>query len=266
MAKRQQAFLLGLLMFFRMTFAHASDADVKIWEESIVIPTYKVDEADKNPRFYTSRNYQGAKGPVYPYPMRDALTGIRGEKSYKAVYLENQYIKLCVLPEIGGRLFYAIDKTNGYDLFYHQHVIKPALVGMLGAWISGGIEWCIPHHHRATTFMEMDYDLKENADGSKSIWIGELERRHRMKWSIAITLYPDKSYIRADVKLFNRTPVAHSFLYWANVAVHVNPDYQVIFPPSTEFATYHGKHEFTRWPIGDSLFNGADYNCVDISW
>jgi len=266
MLNRQHLVLLTLLLFFTRSFATGTGADVKIWEEDIVIPTYKVDEADKNPRFYTSRNYQGAKGPVYPYPMRDALTANRADKSYKAVYLENQYVKLCVLPEIGGRLFYAIDKTNGYDLFYHQHVIKPALVGMLGAWISGGIEWCIPHHHRATTFMQMDYDLKENADGSKTIWIGEFERRHRMKWSIAITLHPDKSYIQADVKLFNRTPLAHSFLYWANVAVHVNPDYQVIFPPSTEFATYHGKHEFTRWPIGDSLFNGADYRGVDISW
>ena len=255
-----------MIMILICSLSNQGRTTVIVWEDSIVLPTYHVEEADKNPHFYVSRNYQGAKGPVYPYPMRDGITNQKADKSYKALYLENEYIKLCVLPEIGGRLFYAIDKTNGYDLFYHQHVVKPALVGMLGAWISGGIEWCVPHHHRATTFMQMDYKLEENEDGSKTIWIGELERRHRMKWSLGITLFPDKSFIKVSVKIFNRTPLANSFLYWANVAVHVNPDYQVIFPPSTQFATYHGKHEFTRWPIGDGVFNGADYNGVDISW
>ena len=240
---------------------------VKIWEEAMVISTYRVGNPDPNPRFYTGRAYQGARGRVYPYPMLDKLTDNREEKAYNAVYLENRYIKLCVLPEIGGRIFYATDKTNGYELFYRQHVIKPALIGMLGAWISGGVEWCIPHHHRATTFMEVDYTLRENADGRKTVWIGEMELRHRMKWIIGLTLYPDQSIIEVTVKFFNRTPFVHSFLYWANVAVHANENYQVIFPPSTEFATYHGKNQFTRWPISHEYYHRVDYTRgVDVSW
>ncbi len=188
--------------------------------------------------------------------MQDGVTDLREEKTYKALYLENEYIKLCILPELGGRLFYATDKTNGYEIFYRQHVVKPALIGMLGAWISGGIEWCVFHHHRNTTYMPVDYTLAENADGSKTIWFGETERRHRMKWLIGITLYPGKSYIEASVKLDNRTAYPNSILYWANVAVHVNDDYQVIFPPSVTAATYHSKNDFAHWPIANENYRG----------
>jgi len=259
--------LLGFFLLNLTAISLNGDSSVKVWEEALVIPTYRIGKPDLNPIFYTGRAYQGAKGPVYPYPLLDKITDIREEKAYKALYLENDYVKICVLPEIGGRIFSALDKTNNYDFFYCQHVIKPALIGMLGAWISGGVEWNFPHHHRATGFMNIDYTLTENADGSKTIWVGEIELRHRMKWIIGLTLHPDRSYIEATIKLFNRTPFSHSFLCWANVAVHANLDYQIIFPPSTEFATYHGKNQFSHWPISYDVFNRVDYTKgVDVSW
>ncbi|UCC23618.1 MAG: DUF5107 domain-containing protein, partial [Planctomycetota bacterium] len=240
---------------------------MRVWAEPLVIPTYLVAPPDQNPMFYKGEVYQGAKKSIYPYPFQDKLTDTRKDKTYNALYLENDYVKVCFLPELGGRLFSALDKTNSYDFFYRQHVIKPALIGMLGAWISGGIEWCVLHHHRATTFMPVDYALTENPDGSKTIWLAETERRHRMKWTIAATLYPDKSYLEVKVKIFNRTPFPHSFLYWANVAVHSNPDYQVIFPPSTRFATFHAKNQFSHWPISYERYNRVDYtDGVDVTW
>jgi tetratricopeptide (TPR) repeat protein len=258
--------LFTVLITFSITSTQA-ESIVKIYEEPLVIPTYEVGKPDPNPRFYTGRTYQGAQGRVYPYPMLDVLTDNRRDKTYKAVYIENEYIQICILPEIGGRVFAALDKTNNYDFLYRQHVIKPALIGMLGAWISGGIEWCIPHHHRATTFMPVDYTLQENPDGSKTIWIGEIELRHRMKWIIGTTVYPGKSYMEATIKIINRTPFVNSILCWANVAVHANQDYQVIFPPSTEYATYHGKNQFARWPISHEFYSGVDYTeGVDLSW
>ncbi|MBC8358012.1 MAG: DUF5107 domain-containing protein, partial [Candidatus Aminicenantes bacterium] len=259
--------LLGFFLLNLTAISLHGDSSVKVWEEALVIPTYRIGKPDLNPIFYTGRAYQGAKGPVYPYPLLDKITDVREEKAYRALYLENDYVKICVLPEIGGRIFSALDKTNNYDFFYCQHVIKPALIGMLGAWISGGVEWNFPHHHRATGFMNVDYTLTENADGSKTIWVGEIELRHRMKWIIGLTLHPDRSYIEATIKLFNRTPFAHSFLCWANVAVHTNLDYQIIFPPSTEFATYHGKNQFSHWPVSYDVFNRVDYTKgVDVSW
>ncbi len=269
---RKRVWIVGVL-FLVVALAGNSTAQekpgshVKIWEEPLTTPTYKVGKPDPNPRFYDGRAYQGAQGRVYPYPMLDMLTTSRVDKTYNAVYLENEYIKICILPEIGGRVFSALDKTNNYDFLYRQHVIKPGLIGMLGAWISGGIEWNFPHHHRATVFMPIEYTLEENPDGSKTIWIGEIELRHRTHMLIGITVFPGKSYIEAVIELFNRTPMAHSFLYWANVSVHANEDYQVIFPPSTEYVTYHGKNQFARWPVTHEVYQNVDYTRgVDISW
>jgi len=263
MSKKLPTCLLSLLV---LLIATAAPAAVKVWEEPLTLPTYRLDPPDPNPRFYTHESYQGAQKRIYPYPMQDGVTDMREEKTYKALYLENEYIKLCILPELGGRLFYATDKTNNYEIFYRQHVVKPALIGMLGAWISGGIEWCVFHHHRNTTYMPVDYTLAENADGSKTIWFGETERRHRMKWLIGISLYPGRSYIEATVKLDNRTAYPNSVLYWANVAVHVNDDYQVIFPPSVTAATYHAKNDFAHWPLANETYRGVDYRGVDLSW
>ncbi len=210
---------------------------------------------------------RGPKGDVYPYPLYDTLTNKKVDKTYKMVYLENQYIRIGVLPEIGGRIFEGVDKTNNYDFFYRQHVIKPALIGLIGAWISGGVEWNIPHHHRATTFIPVQYRTEENADGSKTIWVGELELRHRMRWAVGYTLRPGKSYLEASIRIINRTPVMNTMLCFANVAVHANENYQVIFPPSTQFGTFHGKREFVNWPIATSRYNGADFSGgVDVSW
>ena len=243
-----------------------AESAVKVWEEPLMLPTYRLEPPGLSPMFYTHASYQGAQKKVYPYPVQDGVTDIREQKTYKALYLENDYLRLCILPEIGGRLFTALDKTNGYDFFYQQHVIKPALIGMLGAWISGGIEWCVFHHHRNTTFMLVDYTFAENPDGSKTIWFGETERRHRMKWIIGITLYPDKSYMEVTIKMFNRTALPHSILYWANVAVHANDDYQVIFPPSVSVGTYHSKNDFSHWPVSNERYRGVDYQGVDLIW
>ena len=239
---------------------------VRVWEEDVVMPSYRLDPPDKNPMFYEGESYQGAQKRIYPYPFQEHVTNHREEESFRFVFLENEFIKVSILPEIGGRLFSALDKTNGYEIFYHQSVIKPALIGMLGAWVSGGIEWCVFHHHRNTTHMPVDYTLVENSDGSATVWFGETERRHRMRWLIGITLYPGKSLIEATVRLFNRTPTPHSMLYWANVAVHSEDDYQIIFPPSVRFVTYHSKIDFARWPLADGEYRGVDYRGVDLSW
>ena len=140
-------------------------AAVTIRENLVTIPTYPIGEPERNPIFYTKRVYQGAKGPVYPYAFLDKLTDEKAERRYRSVELENEYVSISVLPEIGGRIFTGRDKTNGYDFIYRQSVIKPALIGMLGAWISGGVEWNVPHHHRPTTFMPVDVTTERRADG-----------------------------------------------------------------------------------------------------
>ncbi len=267
MCSRSAVFIFFLLFTPLVFSLPAVAADVQLYETEITLPTYPLEEPEKCPIFYTGRVHQGAQGRVYPYPLLNRISDERTDKTYKVVYLENEYLKISVLPEIGGRLFTGLDKTNGYNFFYEQHVIKPALIGMLGAWVSGGIEWNVPHHHRASTFMPVDYRLEEHPDGSKTVWVGEVEPRHRMRWLVGLTLHPGKSYIEMTGRVINRTPSAHPFLFWANAAVHANDDYQVIFPPATEYATHHNKDQFVSWPVAREIYAGQDYrNGADLSW
>jgi len=253
--------MLGLALSAFAGVAFAQQVTVKT--EPLTLPTYQIGNPDTNPIFYTGRVYQGAQGHIYPYPLYDVMTDNKVDQTYNAVYLENEFLKVCVLPEIGGRILSATDKTDGYEIFYRQTGIKPALIGMLGAWLSGGVEWNIPHHHRMSSYMPIDWKTEENPDGSKTIWVGETELRQRMKWSVGVTIYPDRSWVEARVKVVNRTPYIQSLLYWANVSVHCNEDYEVIFPPSTQFGVDHHKVYFTRWPYGEATKGSGE--TVDLS-
>ena len=242
-------------------------AEVRISEETITLPTYAPCSPDKLPLFYRPEEVQLAEKHVYPYPFYDVQSVDKADKEYKAVILENEYIKLCVTPEMGGRLYYAIDKTNGYNLVYNNRVVKPALIGTLGAWTSGGVEWNTPHHHRATSLLPVDYTVEEHADGSKTVWVGEYEKRCQTRWLAGMTLEPGKAYVRIEFKSIDVTPFQYPALYFANAAVHVNDSYQFVFPPDVEMANFHYVSEFTRWPIPNQVYQSADYtHGEDLSW
>lgn len=228
------------------------------------IPTYQIGSPEIDPIFFTGRVYQGAEGYIYPYPLYDVLTEKKTEQEYNVLRLDNQYVDISILPEIGGRIFAAADKTNNYPFFYTQTGVKPALIGMLGAWLSGGVEWNIPDHHRASSYMPINWTMKENKDGSKTIWVGETELRHRLKWSVGVSVYPNRSWVEAKIKVINPTPMIQSMLYWANVSVHCNDQYQVIFPPDVQFGVDHHKVYFTNWPTGEANLGSGEN--VDLSW
>jgi tetratricopeptide (TPR) repeat protein len=264
------SFLKSILILAICTLpllATAADSSVTATEQDIVIPTYLAGDPEPNPMFYFGANSQGAEGRVYPYPLYDSLTHVKSNKTYRIVYLENEFVRLGILPEIGGRLFEAVDKSDGYNFVYRQHVIKPALIGLIGAWISGGIEWNIPHHHRASTFLPVQCRVQTNADGGRTVWVGELELRQRMRWAVGYTLHPGKSYLECSVRILNRTPFPNTMLCFANVAVNVNSNYQVVYPPETQYVTYHGKREFASWPMATGRYGGADFGAgTDVSW
>lgn len=258
---------VSLFFVFILIFSFPTNAQVKMREELVTLPTFKVEPAEKAPIFFTGGSFQGAQRVVYPYAQNDVISNKKENQAWKFLILENEYIKLGITPEIGGKLYYATDKSNNYNFIYKNNEVKPSNIGMLGAWVSGGIEWCVLHHHRASTMFPMDYSMAENEDGSKTIFIGETEPRHRMKWSVGVTIRPGKSYFEAELTISNPTPTTNTFLYWANVATHANENYQTIFPPSVEFATYHSKTDFTRWPISTEEYRGQDFTGgVDISW
>ncbi|RYY61875.1 MAG: DUF5107 domain-containing protein [Chitinophagaceae bacterium] len=240
--------------------------EVLVWEEEIVIPTYPIGQPEKNPMFLENRVYQGSSGVVYPHPVIEKISDQKVDQSYKAVFLENEYIKVMILPELGGRIQMAWDKVQQRHFIYYNQVIKPALVGLTGPWISGGIEFNWPQHHRPSTFQPVDYTISENKDGSKTVWLNEVERMFRTKGLAGISLFPGKAYIEINGKLYNRTPFPQTFLWWANPAVKVNDHYQSVFPPDVYAVFDHGKRDVSSFPIAKGTYYKVDYSPgTDIS-
>jgi tetratricopeptide (TPR) repeat protein len=240
---------------------------VKAWEEKIVIPTYGIGAPEKNPMFLEKRVYQGSSGVVYPHPVIEKIHDEKFDKEWLAVFLENQYLKIMILPELGGRVQMAYDKTRQRHFVYYNQVIKPALVGLTGPWISGGIEFNWPQHHRPSTYEPVDHRIEEHADGSVTVWCSEVERMFRTRGMAGFTLYPDKAYLEIKVQLFNRTDYPQTFLWWANPAVKVNDEYQSVFPPDVNAVFDHGKRDVSEFPIARGTYYKVDYAPgTDISW
>ncbi|MGN1265956.1 MAG: DUF5107 domain-containing protein, partial [Muribaculaceae bacterium] len=216
--------------------------------------------------FLEKRVYQGSSGVVYPYPVIESISDEKIDKSYQAIYLENEYIKVMILPELGGRVQMAYDKIKQRHFIYYNHVIKPALVGLAGPWISGGIEFNWPQHHRPSTFMPVDTSIEENADGSVTVWVSEMERMFHQKGMAGFTLRPGHAYLEIKGVLYNRTEVPQTFLWWANPAVSVNDYYQSVFPPDINAVFDHGKRAVSSFPIATGTYYKMDYSAgVDIS-
>jgi tetratricopeptide (TPR) repeat protein len=239
---------------------------VNVWEETVVFPTYEIGESQKNPMFLEKRVYQGSSGVVYPNAVIESVADIPIDKSYQAIYLENQYLKIMVLPELGGRIQMAYDKVKERHFVYFNQVIKPALVGLTGPWISGGIEFNWPQHHRPSTFEAIDFKIEENQDGSKTVWVSEIERMYSTKGMAGFTLYPDTAYLEIKGVLYNRTTLPQTFLWWANPAVKVNDHYQSIFPPDVNAVFDHGRRDVSSFPIATGTYYKVDYSPgTDIS-
>ncbi|HEY9003554.1 MAG TPA: DUF5107 domain-containing protein [Mucilaginibacter sp.] len=240
--------------------------EVSIWQEEVVLPTYRTGLPDKNPMFFENRVYQGSSGVVYPNPVIESIEDEKIDQFYQALFLENKYLKIMILPEIGGRVHMAFDKIANRHFIYYNQVIKPALVGLCGPWISGGIEFNWPQHHRPSTFEPIDYLTENNNDGSKTVWVSEVEKMFHTKGMAGFTLYPDKAYLEIKAQLYNRTNLPQTFLWWANPAVHVNDQYQSIFPPDVHAVFDHGKRDVSSFPIATGTYYKVDYSPgTDIS-
>jgi tetratricopeptide (TPR) repeat protein len=232
---------------------------VRAWVEDWTIPTYLPAAPDKNPMFLEKRVYQGSSGKVYPLPFTDRIAEKPVDRKWKTVWLENEFLRVMILPELGGRIHAILDKTNGYDLIYNQRVIKPALVGLAGPWISGGIEFNWPQHHRPATFLPADFEIENCADGSKIVWCSDHDPMTRMKGMHGVCLHPGKSYVEVKVRAYNRTPFTQTFLWWANVATRVHEAYQSFFPPDVHYVADHAKRAMSEYPLAKDFYYGVNY-------
>lgn len=237
-------------------------------KEKWTIPTYPVPAAEGMPMFAETRNHQGTTGNPYPNRVVQKVDRVHlADKEYDMVRLENDYIRVCMMPALGGRVFEAYDKVNDYHFLYRQHVVKPALIGAFGSWISGGMEFNWPFHHRPSTFMPVDYDIEECEDGSAICWMSECDPTDRTKGMVGIVLRPDTNYFETRVKVTNRTENLHQFLWWENAAVKVHPRYRLIFPQDVTWCHHHYDRSHTTFPIAQSQYGAERWDePTDVSW
>jgi Tfp pilus assembly protein PilF len=233
--------------------------EVKAWSEPVVLRSYMPGPPDRNPMFFDRRVYQGSSGRVYPLPVIDRIATDAEPHVWQALHLENEFLRIMILPEIGGRIHVGFDKTTGYDFFYRQNVIKPALVGLAGPWISGGVEFNWPQHHRPATFMPVAWEMERHPDGSVTVWCSDHDPMQRMKGMHGVCLHPGRAVLELKVRLYNRTPMQQTFLWWANVATRVHEHYQSFFPTDVRHVADHAKRAVTSYPQSWSSYYGIDY-------
>ncbi len=230
--------------------AQGTDSAVRIWEAALVIPTYELGPPDLNPALLGSKGSR----PVYPYPMLDDLTERRVQKTYKAVYLENEYLRVTVLPELGGRLYAIYDRSAKRDALYTNHVVKYGMVALRGAWISGGIEWNFPDGHTVTTVSPIDYSTRRESDGAAAVVVGDTERIQGMQWAVVIRLRPGRKVVETEVTLNNRRDLPGRYWYWATAAAPATADQRFVYPMREAYP-----HAF--WPV----FSFPKHNGVDLA-
>ncbi len=227
-------------------------AKAKAWQGTITIPTYPWED-DVNPKFWalegTAKLAKTLTGAiVYPYTMQDHLSRTKVDRTYKAVFLENEYLKVTCLPELGGRLHSVFDKTTNQEMFHTNKVIKPGMIAMRGAWISGGVEWNSgPHGHTVTIVSPVDVSESTSSDGSAFIEISNIEKIFRTRWAVTVTLHPGKAYLDEQISILNATDGIHPYYFWNCTAFPNKPGTRFIYPMT--LGTDHSAREFFTWPI-----------------
>lgn len=242
-----------LLLLLVVTLTERLDGQVKVSEGSLSLQVYDEGPANPNPPFdeYASTKFN------YPYPLRDNLTQHRSVRALRAVWLENEYLKCAVLPDLGGHVYTCTDKINGVPMFYENPSIKEASIGMRGGWAAFGLEFNFPISHSWVTVSPIDYAYRTESDGSASISIGNVDRVYGMEWTVRLVLRPGSTVLEQDVTLTNRDDVRHRFYWWSNGGVQVWDDSRITYP--MRFTASHGFVDVDRWPVSTE---GKDLSLV----
>ncbi|MGW9685053.1 DUF5107 domain-containing protein [Flagellimonas sp. 2504JD1-5] len=186
---------------------------------------------------------------IFPYFKFEGYSHTAQKKGWKVIKLENEYIEVYVLPEIGGKVWGAIEKSTGNEFLYRNGVVKFRNIAMRGPWTSGGIEFnfgIIGHHPGTAT--PVDYTTKKNADGSVSCVVGNLDLPSRTYWQVEIRLEKDKAYFETNASWYNGTPLNQSYYNWMTGAAPATNDLE-FFIPGNGYLEHGGKWQ--KWPIDD---------------
>jgi len=226
---------------------------VKTWQSVMTLPTYQEGAANVNPPFdaFETTRFN------YPYTLRNQMTAKRVNQPWRALFIENEYLKCSVLPDIGGHLYSCTDKTNGVEMFYANPSIKKALIGYRGAWAAFGIEFNFPVSHNWVSMSPVDFATVSHPDGSASVWVGNTDRVYGMRWRVELILRPGSTVLEQRVRLFNGSPIRHRFYWWNNAAAEVWDDTRIIYPQ--RLTASHGFTQVDTWPVNQA---GLDLSVV----
>ena len=244
MKKRQYVKIVLIILFFCLVFNNYLLSQVATAKEEVrLMKTYPF--GDPNPMANIGR--------IYPYFRFDGYSVSGSEKEWKTVVLENPYIKLWVFPEIGGKLWGAVEKSTQKEFIYFNKVVKFRNIAMRGPWTSGGVEFNFGLiGHAPTTANPVDYIYRENPDGSVSCIIGAMDLPSRTQWRVNIRLPKDKAYISTECFWFNPTPLHQPLYHWMTAAEDVGSDLRYYYP-GTNYIGHGG--DAHPWPIHE---NGRD--------
>lgn len=249
---RLRQLISAVLLAGSFTAVSQTKTAVKAWQGTLTLPTYEEGLPDPNPPFdvYSTTRFN------YPYTLRTNLTGEKHEHAWRAIYLENQYLKCTVLPDIGGHLYTCIDKVSGQSMFYDNTAIKKAQIGYRGAWAAFGVEYNFPVSHNWVSMSPVDFSFAQHNDGSASVTVGNIDRVYGMQWSVELILRPGSTLLEEHVTLYNRSDVRHRYYWWNNAAVRVWDDSRVQYP--MRWTASHGFTEVEPWPV----VNGKDLSLI----
>src|SRR5579862_5288224 len=231
--------MFSVLLFLSSLMA----AQVRVWQGTLTLPTYEEAAPDLNPPFdqYANTRFD------YPYTLRDNLTDRRTDHAWRAVFLENEYLKCSVLPDLGGHVYTYLDKIRGQAMFYANPSIKKAAISYRGAWAAFGIEFNFPVSHNWVSLSPVDFAFGAKDDGSASVTVSNVDRVYGMQWSVELVLRPHSTVLEERVTLNNRSDVRHRFYWWNNAGVQVWDDSRIQYP--MRFTASHGFREVTPWPV-----------------
>jgi len=230
-----------------------AQAEVRVWQGTLTLPTYEEGMPDPNPPFdqFTTNRFN------YPYTLRTNLTSRRSDHAWRAIYLENEYLKCSVLPDIGGHLYTCLDKISGKPMFYANPSIKKAAIAYRGAWAAFGVEFNFPVSHNWVSMSPVNFAFAKHDDGSASVSVGNIDRVYGMEWTVELVLRPKSTLLEQRVTLSNRSDVRHRFYWWNNAGVAAWDDSRIAYP--MRFAATHGFTEIHPWPVDQ---DGVDYSLV----
>jgi len=228
-------------------------AQVRVWQDTLTLPTYEEGAPDPNPPFdaFSTGRFN------YPYTLRQNLTDKPVPHAWRAVYLENEYLKCSVLPDIGGHLYTCLDKISGQSMFYANPSIKKANIGYRGAWAAFGIEFNFPVSHNWVSMSPVQFSFAGHADGSAAVWVGNIDRVYGMEWLVELRLRPGSTVLEEHVTLNNRSDVRHRFYWWNNAGIEVKDDSRIYYP--MRFTASHGFTDVDTWPVDST---GKDLSLI----